>query len=162
MQDAGEVRVGAGGAGDMGRGPSGESAEERALFVYGTLMFPEVLRALLGRVPESAPAVAEGWRAARLPGQVYPVLVPAGEGTARGLLITGLTAAEWRVLDEYEGPMYELRPVELTDGRRGHAYVTVDPAAAAPDDWDAERFVAEHLDAYLGECGPPETDGRAP
>ncbi|WP_344863349.1 gamma-glutamylcyclotransferase family protein [Planomonospora alba] len=142
-----------------GRAP----AEGRALFVYGTLMFPEVLRALLGRVPDSAPAEVAGWRAARLPGRVYPVLVPAPEGTARGLLITGLTAAEWRVLDEYEGPMYELRPVELTDARRGWAYVSADPAAASAEDWDAGRFVAEHLDAYLGECaGWRAEDGPAP
>ncbi|GGL16109.1 gamma-glutamylcyclotransferase family protein [Planomonospora parontospora] len=136
-------------------------AEERALFVYGTLMFPEVLRALLGRVPQSAPAAVAGWRAARLPGHVYPVLVPAGAGTARGLLLTGLTAGDWRVLDEYEGPLYDLRPVVLTDGRGGWAYISADPSAASAEDWDAGRFAAEHLSAYLGECtGWATEDGR--
>jgi gamma-glutamylcyclotransferase (GGCT)/AIG2-like uncharacterized protein YtfP len=155
--------VGVDGAGAVRRAdPDGAGAEERALFVYGTLMFPEVLRALLGRVPESVPAAVAGWRAARLPGHVYPVLVPAGAGTARGLLLTGLTAAEWRVLDEYEGPMYDLRPVALTDGRRGWAYVGADPAAASAEDWDADRFAAEHLSAYLGQCtGWAAEEGRA-
>ncbi|WP_250292550.1 gamma-glutamylcyclotransferase, partial [Frankia sp. CiP1_Cm_nod1] len=45
------------------------------LFVYGTLCFPEVARALLGRLPCSRPAAAAGWRAAALPGRAYPGLV---------------------------------------------------------------------------------------
>ena len=40
-----------------------------ALFAYGTLRFPDVLTALLGRVPEQAPAAVDGWRVAALDGR---------------------------------------------------------------------------------------------
>lgn len=34
------------------------SGDLAALFIYGSLLFPEVLRALLGRVPARVPATA--------------------------------------------------------------------------------------------------------
>ena len=37
-----------------------------ALFAYGTLRFPEVLRELLGRVPELAEGTLADWRVAAL------------------------------------------------------------------------------------------------
>ncbi|MBG0816916.1 hypothetical protein [Planomonospora sp. ID82291] len=46
-------------------------------------------------------------------------------------------------------------------GRRGRAYISADPSAASAEDWDAGRFAAEHLSAYLGECaGWAAEDGR--
>lgn len=53
------------------------------LFAYGTLMFPEVLQVLLGRVPDVVSATVAGWRVARLPGRIYPVMV-AAEAMVRG------------------------------------------------------------------------------
>ena len=58
--------------------------EPDALFVYGTLMFPEVLEVLLGRTPEMAPAALDGWRAAALADRVYPGLVAATRGLPDG------------------------------------------------------------------------------
>src|ERR1700759_5499341 len=74
-----------------------------ALFAYGTLTFGPVVEALLGRRPLVTPAVAPGWRAARLPGRPYPGLVPAAGGQAAGGALLGLTAAEWARPDRWEG-----------------------------------------------------------
>ncbi|WP_445548822.1 gamma-glutamylcyclotransferase, partial [Frankia sp. CiP1_Cm_nod2] len=59
-----------------GRGRLRPGVGPSELFVYGTLCFPEVARALLGRLPCSRPAAAAGWRAAALPGRAYPGPVP--------------------------------------------------------------------------------------
>jgi gamma-glutamylcyclotransferase (GGCT)/AIG2-like uncharacterized protein YtfP len=126
-------------------------AEPAALFAYGTLRFPDVLRALLGRVPEHSPAIAEGWRIAALDGRIYPVLVP-GPGAAGGVLITGLTAGEWRVIDAYEDEFYALERLTLVDGRRGWAYLTRDATAALPADWSPGDFSTRHLDDFAGRC----------
>jgi gamma-glutamylcyclotransferase (GGCT)/AIG2-like uncharacterized protein YtfP len=125
---------------------SGRSLPEpaAALFAYGTLRFPDVLVALLGRVPEHTPAIAEGWRVAALDGRVYPVLVP-GEGAAGGVLISGLTGDEWRVIDAYEDDFYALERLTLVGGREGWAYVTRDHTAVLPVDWSAADFAARHL-----------------
>jgi hypothetical protein len=124
-----------------------------ALFVYGTLRFPGILVSLIGRVPGNTPGRLAGWRAAALPGLAYPGLVPAGAAAcADGLLLTGLTAAEWRVIDAFEDGGYNLTPVTLVDGRPGWAYTWADAAAQLPEDWSAERFAAEHLAEYVARC----------
>jgi len=122
-----------------------------ALFAYGTLRFPDVLRALLGRVPDHSPAIAEGWRVAALEGRIYPVLVP-GPGAAGGLLISGLTTAEWQVVDAYEDDFYTLECLTLVDGRQGWAYLTRDATTALPADWSPEDFGARHLQEFAGAC----------
>jgi gamma-glutamylcyclotransferase (GGCT)/AIG2-like uncharacterized protein YtfP len=122
-----------------------------ALFAYGTLRFPDVLEALLGRVPEHSPGIVEGWRVAALDGRVYPVLVP-GEGAAAGVLISGLTAEEWRVIDAYEDDFYALGRLTLVDGRQGWAYLTRDGTAASPADWSPGDFTTRHLSTFAVRC----------
>ncbi|MEO5873683.1 MAG: gamma-glutamylcyclotransferase family protein [Streptosporangiaceae bacterium] len=114
------------------------------LFAYGTLRIPEVLEALLGRVPTLDPATAAGWRVAALPGLTYPGLVEAPDGTADGMLLRGLRSEEWRILHEYEEDLYDLRLVALDGGRRAWTYVWVDAADA--HDWDLTAF---DLPTYL-------------
>ncbi|MDN3356712.1 gamma-glutamylcyclotransferase family protein [Actinomadura sp. DC4] len=121
------------------------------LFAYGTLRFPDVLEALLGRVPEHSPAIAPGWRVAALDGRVYPVLVP-GPGAAGGILISGLTAEEWQVIDAYEDSFYSLERVSLVGGRAGWAYLTRDGTTGLPSDWSPDDFTLRHLDGFTGAC----------
>jgi hypothetical protein len=125
--------------------------DPEALFVYGSLLFPEVLQALLGRVPDRTAAAAAGWRVAALAGRRYPGLI-LGDRQASGILITGLTSEEWRILHAFEDDVYELRRLALTDDRHGWAYVCPDDRETLTDDWDAERFAAEHLASYIETC----------
>ncbi|MFI0912460.1 gamma-glutamylcyclotransferase family protein [Streptomyces abikoensis] len=121
-----------------------------ALFVYGTLQFPEVLQALLGRIPASTPARAAGWRAAALANRVYPGLVRSTE-LATGLLLDDLAPTEWRALDDFEDDHYNLHRISLDSGRHGWAYVW--PAEdVLPYNWSARAFQAEHLTAYATRC----------
>jgi gamma-glutamylcyclotransferase (GGCT)/AIG2-like uncharacterized protein YtfP len=112
-----------------------------------------VLLALLGRVPAREEVSVEGWRAAALPERVYPGLVPAADAIVHGLLLTGLTAAERLVLDDFEWPMYELRRLRLADGRHGMAYVWGRREIRASDeDWSPADFEARHLAAFVERC----------
>ncbi|WP_079032303.1 gamma-glutamylcyclotransferase family protein [Streptomyces specialis] len=135
-----------GGSGRLGALP----ASPDVLFVYGTLQFPEVLRALLGRVPHSRPVSAHGWRAAALVGRVYPGLVLADQVTD-GLLLDDLTPAEWQMLDDFEDDRYELRRLPLVGGGLGWAYVWPGEETL-PGNWNATEFTARHLDAYAARC----------
>lgn len=110
-----------------------------------------MLFALIGRVPEHEPAAAEGWRVVPLLGKVYPALVP-GDAIASGYLLTGLTVDEWRVLDAFEDPVYELRRLELADGRFGWAYLGPDGTEVGDADWSMDTFESDHLAAYAGRC----------
>jgi gamma-glutamylcyclotransferase (GGCT)/AIG2-like uncharacterized protein YtfP len=121
------------------------------LFVYGSLLFPEVLTALLNRVPAHEPAEADGWRVAALPNRVYPGLV-SGHGSTSGLLLTDLTAEEWRIVDAFEDPLYELRQLKLAHDGLGWTYVCNPEAEVLTDDWDPDVFAARDLATYVGRC----------
>ncbi|MEU0427144.1 gamma-glutamylcyclotransferase family protein [Streptomyces canus] len=122
------------------------------LFCYGTLRFDEVLKALLGRIPEQVPASTPGYRAAALQGRVYPGLVVcAFGGSAPGLVLTDLSNDEWRILDAFEHERYELREVALSTGETGLTYVW--PGGDVQDeDWDATEFEQRHLAKYAARC----------
>jgi len=122
------------------------------LFVYGTLQYPSVLAAVLGRVPAMTPGRVAGWRAAALPGRVYPGLVPAPGRGASGQVLAGLTAGEWRRLDEFEGDAYERRRLPLVAGGEAWTYVWLDPDEVADHDWDPDGFAAAELGAYVIGC----------
>ncbi|GHH22207.1 gamma-glutamylcyclotransferase family protein [Streptomyces lanatus] len=121
------------------------------LFVYGTLQFDAVLKALLGRIPEQVPASAPGYRAAKLKGRVYPGLVQTGGGSAPGTVLLNLSNDEWRILDSFEDEHYELQEVPLSNGKLGWAYVWPggDVQAAV---WSASEFEDHHLEEYAARC----------
>ncbi|HEU5161128.1 MAG TPA: gamma-glutamylcyclotransferase family protein [Streptosporangiaceae bacterium] len=132
-----------------------------SLFVYGTLLFADIVRALIGRVPDRTAASAAGWRAAALPGLAYPGLVRAPGATADGLLLTGLTPAEWQVIDAFENGGYDLAEVALVDGRSGWAYTWAADIAPLPEDWSAEEFAVRHLADYVARCAAWRRGHRA-
>ncbi|MBO8184427.1 gamma-glutamylcyclotransferase family protein [Streptomyces spirodelae] len=126
-----------------------------ALFVYGTLRFGRILAALLGRVPSTTPAATTGWRTAALARRPYPGLVPAPGQTASGLLLSGLSAREWRALDDFEDDEYELVPLMVDSGARGlpgpgtvWSYTWAAPGEVLPENWEADAFAERQLDRY--------------
>ncbi|WP_035921131.1 gamma-glutamylcyclotransferase family protein [Frankia sp. QA3] len=125
------------------------------LFVYGTLMFPEVVSTLIGRVPPMESAAAPGWRAARLRDRLYPGLVrrvARDEAPAAGRVLVGLDPRERAVLDAFEGSAYEAGPLVLADGRPAAAYLWLDVAEVTAEDWDARAFADRHLGDYVQRC----------
>lgn len=96
------------------------------VFVYGSLLIPEIVRTVLGRTPTATPAVLQGYRRCSLRGQAFPGLLRAPGHRTRGALIE-LAPAELRRLDRYEDDFYLRRPVTvaLDDGSpvRAQTYV---------------------------------------
>ncbi|MGH3903652.1 MAG: gamma-glutamylcyclotransferase family protein [Pseudonocardiaceae bacterium] len=97
--------------------PGQTSAATSDLFVYGTLVIDQVIRALIDRVPTHEPVIAQGWRVAQLPDRLYPGLVP-DRCQAPGRLYTDLTTREWATLDAFEDPTYALTTLEVLPGPR--------------------------------------------
>jgi gamma-glutamylcyclotransferase (GGCT)/AIG2-like uncharacterized protein YtfP len=122
------------------------------LFAYGTLQFPDVLTALIDRVPQTQAAAATGWRAAALAGRSYPGLVTA-RSTATGLILAGLSDQEFQLIDDFESGPYALRQLALADGRTAWAYVWTDEAAVLPEDWSRQHFADARLAAFVTQCG---------
>ena len=90
----------------------GEHPGRRA-FVYGTLMAPDLLQALLGRRVCRQPAWLPGYRRGALRGVSDPAIVPDPGGAVHGLLTGPLSAAHWQRLDRYESDAYQRQAVRL-------------------------------------------------
>jgi hypothetical protein len=92
------------------------------LFVYGTLLDCDLLRAVLGRPPPNGggeSARLPGFRRVVVAGRTYPTLIRRTGGWVAGRLLAGLGREDWRRLVRYEGRDYRLRrmSVRRADGR---------------------------------------------
>ncbi len=83
------------------------------LFAYGTLMWTEVLDAVVGCRLHGEPAVVEGFRRLRLAGEHYPAVLPAPGGRVEGILYRGLSESDFRALDAFEGEEYDRIEIQL-------------------------------------------------
>src|SRR5690606_29821663 len=96
-----------------------------ALFVYGSLLDPAVLKRELRRPPpRGAPGTVTGYRRLALRGVDYPALQPHPQGRTRGLLLR-ISRRDLHRLDRYEGSEYIRRRlrVQLDDGASALAEV---------------------------------------
>ncbi|MGL4514025.1 MAG: cupin domain-containing protein [Lacipirellulaceae bacterium] len=118
------------------------------LFTYGTLMFPDVWRQVVGREARSVEATLIDYAPYRVDGEVYPALVAESGAETRGVVYLGLTGDEVERLDRFEGELYERRRVTVLtgDGRDVLAECYVARRAArdelTDELWDADEFVA--------------------
>jgi gamma-glutamylcyclotransferase (GGCT)/AIG2-like uncharacterized protein YtfP len=125
--------------------------EPAPLFVYGSLLFPDVLKVLIGRDPKRVPSAVIGWRVVAISGKLYPGLVPSERSSASGHLLLELTDAEWRTLDAFESNFYELYRVSTDQGEPAWVYALT-RAEVPLAEWDCDAFVQNSLESYLESC----------
>ena len=124
------------------------------LFVYGTLMVPEVMFTVCGHRGNGQPATLIGYRRRRIIGETYPAIVRCAGDRVRGICFEGLTAAQGRLLDNFEGNMYRRNQIRVhtAEGERSaETYVLAlgYRALISDEPWSLESFVATHLDAFV-------------
>lgn len=132
------------------------------VFVYGTLMYPEVLRALIKRVPEHQKAIIHGFQRYGIRGQVFPAIIhSSSQAAVQGILLYRLTPDEMDVFDEFEGDEYykvsvEAMPLVEDNAAPSNAsvYVWQDSLRSLllESPWDPEAFREKHLQPYVGMC----------
>ena len=124
------------------------------VFVYGSLLVPEVVRAVLGRTPTAVPAVLQGYRRCSLRGPAFPALLRAPGHSTVGAVIE-LAPAELRRLDRYEDDFYVRRPVAvgLDDGGMVRAQTYLLSARhrrlAGTRAWSPGTFASRHARRLL-------------
>jgi gamma-glutamylcyclotransferase (GGCT)/AIG2-like uncharacterized protein YtfP len=126
------------------------------LFAYGTLMFPQVIRTVINRVPKGIPAVARGYARLEVIGQAFPGLVEdETEGaTVKGLLYENLSEAEWADLNEFEDTFYVLTEIAVDrDGEvvRALTYLVApsERGVLSGTPWDEALFREKHLNSFF-------------
>ena len=125
-------------------------------FVYGSLMAPEVLRSLLGRVPAQTRATVRGYHRFNVVDRVYPALFVSADRDERveGSVLRGLSRRELAVLDWFEDEAYTLTRVEPVffdeEDEEGSAGAS-DRGAEEEGDADKTPPRGRAEDAYLDE-----------
>ena len=116
------------------------------LFVYGTLMDPEIMTSVAGEVGNGQAARLSGYVRRRVSGELYPAIVPQPGSVVDGLLYARLSPAILEKLDCFEGKDYLRRTVlvELAEGRRvaAQVYVFADKCRdrLSNEDWNLKAF----------------------
>lgn len=118
----------------------------KVLFAYGTLMSEEIIKAVIGFVPEKKQGTISGFRRYAIKNAHYPGVKPAESSSVEGVVYLSIDREAWRRLDLFEGNMYYRREVVvvLDDGVRTEAEVyVVKPefiSSLADHDWSFSRF----------------------
>ncbi len=123
------------------------------LFVYASLLFPEVIHVLIGRDPARTSDVIAGWRVVSLPGKVYPGLVPdVNGGAVAGDLLHDLDEQEWSILDAFESDFYRLLSVTTRSRADAWVYALENDRTTTAKPWDSSHFERDLLQPYLISC----------
>ncbi|CAL5358729.1 AIG2-like protein D isoform X1 [Camellia sinensis] len=125
------------------------------VFVYGSLLSDEVVRVLLKRVPQSCPAILDGFHIFSIKECVYPAIIPVENKKVTGKVLLGITLPELDILDTFEDVEYNRCTVEvsLMDGSQklqAHTYVwanSSDPNLYG--DWSFEEWRQAHIKDYI-------------
>ncbi len=88
--------------------------ETSNLFAYGTLISPRIFQEIALCMPERIPAWLSGYRRFCIKNASYPGIVPWPGGKVSGILYKDMPTSSWKLLDEYEGMIYERKKVRIT------------------------------------------------
>lgn len=128
------------------------------LFVYGSLMNDEVLRALLHRRLAQQQATLNDYRRVKVMGEQYPAIYPDTNSLVEGKLITHILPKQLACLDEFEGSYYQRAPVVVfTEDNKEHkcdAYIFKNEYRhlLSDDDWCNTHFRTHHMASFLKYC----------
>ncbi|KAK4435657.1 AIG2-like protein D [Sesamum alatum] len=139
----------------MGSASAANPAAISNVFVYGSLLADDVVRALLTRVPPSSPAILHDYHRFSIKGRVYPAILPAENKKVIGKVLIGITPPELHILDEFEDNEYERKTIDVflqdtAEKLQAYTYVwenKTDPKLHG--EWDFEEWKVLHMDYFL-------------
>ncbi|KAI3828555.1 hypothetical protein L1987_02656 [Smallanthus sonchifolius] len=141
--------------GNCDHGGNANGSNRRSVFVYGSLLADDVVRALLRRIPQNSPATLHGYHRFSVKGRVYPAILPVENKKITGRVLLGITAPELDILDKFEDFEYERRLVDvslLDSSEILQAYTYVWANSDDPDlygEWDFEAWKESKLKDFV-------------
>jgi len=129
------------------------SYDRRPFFAYGTLMFPAVIKSVIGRIPDNRSAVIKGYRRLEVAGELFPGLIRENDERVEGLVYVDITRDEWEQLTAFEDDFYELQKVTvdcLGTNVSALAYVVPPSRKSVLSDkvWNPDFFRENHLAGF--------------
>ena len=135
------------------------SKSSHALFCYGTLCIPDIMRAVSGYNRGGHPARLHGYQRVALHGRHYPGVVPYPDAVTEGVLHQALNGHQLRRIDHYEGNLYLRIRVQvniaLAEQVQTWTYV-LHPRyyhLTKKQPWSLTEFMMHHQAAYQHQHG---------
>jgi hypothetical protein len=125
-----------------------EGVPMKPVFVFGTLMDPDLFAAITSKPLSSAdlvPAVAKGWQRVVAEGKSYPMLVPSTDGEVEGYVVNNLSADDLAKMQFYETDEYQLTSIDLiVDGEpcEAQVYLNTGRLTASDQPWSFDDWKA--------------------
>lgn len=125
------------------------------LFCYGTLCFPAIMHAVIGRVPDAVEASLADYQCYALHGASYPAIIPENNACVNGLLYLGLDIKELRCIDRYESRQYLRVQVDVMDSAGnvhtawGYLLAPGEYHRLKKQPWQRDKFAKNELGKYI-------------
>ncbi len=135
---------------------------DKSLFVYGTLMHPEIRNALLGKRLGFRPAKLYGYAAYSFykdeSESEYPILKPEEDAVLNGYVLEPVSMKDFEILRFYEGEEYLLKEINVRVDDinvKAHIFMTSNQHVFRyGNKWNLENFSENHLQYYLDTIIP--------
>lgn len=128
------------------------------IFVYGSLLFPELVTALTGNSFIYSPAILYGFKRFRVKGCDFPAIIEETRSKTEGLLIENVDEKSMEILSFFEGDEYREEKVTIFISDKEITAITfiwgADKSLLVNRDWDANEFKNKSLDYYLDKVVP--------
>lgn len=127
------------------------------VFVYGTLMLPQVVEALTGNLFTSKAAILNGYSRYVFKGKCYPGIVEDKTGCVEGVLYLNIDDRTLSIFDWFEAILYErcLLEIQIKDETiQTFAYIVLQKHQQKLNNlpWSLEKFIEEYSEEYVQKC----------
>ncbi len=128
-----------------------------SVFTYGSLLFPEIMAAVAARSFPSRPALLSGYARYRVYNAPYPGIIACPQTCVTGRLYMQVDASSLKILDHFEGDLYERQTVEV---RCDNQLISAQTYVVAPGQkkyltaipWDPDSFKENDYALFLDQC----------
>jgi len=137
----------------------------KPLFVYGTLLFKEIMLRVAGKTFSASDAMLNDYIRFRVRNAPYPGIVFRKGSSVQGTLFHHIDAISLQKIDRYEGDLYERFEAYVMDNtgapHHSYAYRIKDEFAylVTEEAWSRERFLQNEIQRFMNELdGDPTGD----
>ena len=128
------------------------------LFVYGTLLFPEILHELTGKLFKTKKVRVAGFKRYKVKEEDYPAVIWDRNSFVDGVLVFNVDKRSIDILSFYEGPEYEIKEIDITtenDTIKAYIFVWKEGLHTLENnDWDEDFFKKHALPIYKEKIIP--------
>ena len=132
------------------------------VFVYGSLLFPEITKKLTGKSFKTLPAIVEGYKMYCVKGCDYPAIVRENGTFTNGKVLLDVEESDILKMSFFEGDEYEKKKISvLVNGKPEDAFVFVwvkGNDLLDDEEWDFQEFEKNSLEYYINEVIPETLD----